>query len=77
MSRLIGFLALILPLTAGSAVFNHAEATAPRCGQAPVEKLLGAPAPPGASTYCIVPKRDGRADLPNGRATMDTAARSR
>ncbi len=34
---------------------HRAEASAPGCGQAQVEKLLGAPAPPGPSTYYIVP----------------------
>ncbi len=34
---------------------DHAHAAAPGCGQAQVEKLLGAAAPPGASTSYIVP----------------------
>lgn len=34
---------------------QHAQAAAPQCGQAPVEALLGGPAPPGPSAHYIVP----------------------
>ncbi|MBS0419934.1 MAG: hypothetical protein JSR66_19640 [Proteobacteria bacterium] len=38
------------------ATIQTANASAPACGQAQVEKLLGAPAPPAASSAYIVPK---------------------
>jgi len=34
---------------------QRAVAAAPGCGQAPVEALLGAPAPPGPSAHYIIP----------------------
>ncbi len=51
------FLAIVPPLalTLLAVVQSPAWASAPGCGQAPVEKLLGAPAPPGPSARYIVP----------------------
>jgi len=44
-----------MAFTLSMSMVHRAQAAAPGCGQAPVEWLLGAPAPPGASAHYIVP----------------------
>jgi hypothetical protein len=57
-------LAVVRPLIAGIAVLVmaglplRAHSAAPGCGQVQVEKLLGAPAPPGPSAHYIYPRRE-------------------
>ena len=48
-------LVLLVGVIVFMAVGHRAAASAPGCGQAPVEALLGAPAPPGPSKFYIVP----------------------
>ena len=55
MRRTLTAIMLSLAVTAMSVVLNTAHASAAGCGQAEVEKLLGAPAPPGPSAYYVVP----------------------
>ncbi|MGH2447098.1 MAG: hypothetical protein ACRDFS_00615 [Chloroflexota bacterium] len=47
---------LLVCLLALNVLPRSAEASAPMCGQAQVETLLGAAAPPGPSAYYIVPR---------------------
>jgi hypothetical protein len=56
MRRLIFGVILALALNGAELVGRPAAASAPGCGQAQVEKLWGAPAPPGPSTYYILPR---------------------
>lgn len=49
-------LILVLIMSQADFAVNHAQAAATGCGQAQVEKLLGAPAPPGASASYIYPR---------------------
>src|ERR1700689_2932005 len=57
-------LAIVRTLAAGIAVLAItglplcAHAAAPECGQAQVEKLLGAPLPPGPSAHYIYSRRE-------------------
>jgi hypothetical protein len=46
---------LLIAVLLGLTIAQSARASAPGCGQAHVESLLGAPVPPGASTTYIVP----------------------
>lgn len=55
-ARLASTLMLLLLATTLGSFSGRASAAAPGCGQAQVEKLWGAPAPPGASTSYIVPR---------------------
>jgi hypothetical protein len=56
MRSLIFGVILALALNGAELVGHPAAASAPACGQAQVEKLWGAPAPPGASAYYVLPR---------------------
>ncbi len=56
MRSLLWMVFLVLAVIGMDASVSRAEASAPGCGQAQVERLLGAPPPPGPSAHYIEPR---------------------